>query len=73
MVFRLASPPRYQVYLLRCLEDRSQDVQIASTWRFSLEDPHTGQRHNFAGLEELIDFLRTELTCEGPQTGTQEE
>jgi hypothetical protein len=30
-------------------------------WRFSLEDPRTGQRRGFASLEVLVAFLRTEL------------
>jgi hypothetical protein len=49
-------PPRYQVYLMRCWEERGERPGTG-TWRFSLEDPHTGHRHGFAGLEALMAFL----------------
>ena len=28
-------------------------------WQASVESPHTGERHAFAGLEALVAFLRT--------------
>ncbi len=54
-------PPRYQGYLLRFWETRSQCLGQPSTWRFSLEDPQTGQRRTFADLEALVTFLRAVL------------
>jgi hypothetical protein len=30
----------------------------ASTWRATVESPHTGERRAFADLEGLLDFLR---------------
>jgi hypothetical protein len=32
------------------------------TWRASLENPHTGERHGFATLEVLFNFLEKQ-TC----------
>ena len=53
--------PRYQSYLLRCWEVRSQHPDRPTTWRFSLQDPQTEEKHGFADLEELVEFLRFEL------------
>ncbi|MEJ2150857.1 MAG: hypothetical protein P8Z40_15465 [Chloroflexota bacterium] len=55
------SAPRYQSYLLRCWEVRSQQPDRPATWRYSLQDPQTEQKHSFADLEELVDFLQAEL------------
>ena len=54
--------PRYQVYLLRYWEERSHrqpDHRLA--WRFSLENPDTGERQGFATLTALVTFLQREL------------
>jgi len=50
----------YRSYVLRCWaeNDRGADMTL---WRFSLEDTRTGQRRGFAGLNELMTTLRTEL------------
>jgi hypothetical protein len=56
----LKRPPRYRSYLLAFWEERSQDPQVAETWRFSLEDPHTGRRRGFACLADLFAFLEQE-------------
>jgi hypothetical protein len=45
---------RYLSYLLRLW--RSEAVG-QSIWRASLEDPHTGERRNFASIEHLFAFL----------------
>lgn len=59
----LDKPPRYQTYLLRCWQERSQqDEGLVVVWRFSLEDPRTGQRRGFASLEALLASLKTELS-----------
>jgi hypothetical protein len=59
---QLDPPPRYRAYLLRCWQERSQDPDQTTVWRFSLEDPHTSQRRGFASFEALIAALRTELS-----------
>ena len=53
--------PRYRVYLLRSWEEPRENPKLPGTWRFSLEDPHTGQRQGFADLETLVAFLRREI------------
>jgi hypothetical protein len=69
----LDRPPRYRSYVLRFWEERGHARDRASTWRFSLEDPHTGQRRGFAGLEEVIAAIRSELDQGGdePQSRTE--
>ncbi len=54
-------PPRYQAYLLRFWETRSQCLDQPSTWRFSLEDPQTEQKRAFPDLEALVTFLQAVL------------
>jgi hypothetical protein len=54
------SAPRYRVYLLRFWETRSVDPDVPSTWRFSLEEPHTGEKQGFASLKELVAFLEAQ-------------
>ena len=54
-------PPHYQSYLLRFWEERGQQPDLPPAWRFSLEDPHTGERRGFASLEALVAFLREKL------------
>jgi hypothetical protein len=53
--------PRYQSYLLRCWEIRSQHPDQPPTWRYSLQDPQTEQKRGFADLEELMAFLHAEF------------
>ena len=52
--------PTYLAYLLRlwCVNDTGpHGEKDEGGWRASLEDPHTGQRVGFAGLEELSVYL----------------
>ena len=62
------SVPRYKSYLLRCSEVRSQHPDRLSTWRFSLQDPETGEKHSFADLEGLVAFLQIDLEPQGEHT-----
>ena len=50
-------PPHYKSYLLTIWEERSEDPNIASYWRFSLEDPHSGKRVAFSSLDALFEAL----------------
>jgi hypothetical protein len=50
-------PLRYHSYLLRFWEDRSQSAADPAVWRFSLEDPRTGERQGFATVQALLTFL----------------
>lgn len=49
-----------QTYLLRYWEE-TRTAAPTSLWRFSLEDPASGQRREFATLRELVIALHTEL------------
>ena len=53
--------PRYRAFMLRCWEVRTSDPGDPATWRFSLEDPDSRQKHGFADLEALVAFLGDEL------------
>lgn len=53
---------RYRSYLLRLWS-----VDEAQTWRVMLEAVGTHERHNFADLESLLEFLRRQ-TGETPQS-----
>ena len=59
----LDGPLRYHSYLLRFWEVRGR-VELPSVWRFSLTDPHTGERKGFADLETLVAFLRGQMAGE---------
>ena len=57
-------PPRYCSYLLRCWQEQQLVHLGPAAWRFSLEDPHTGERQGFATFEALIAFLQEALSGE---------
>jgi hypothetical protein len=44
----------YHTYILRLWRAQCQGTW---QWRASLEGPHAGERHSFAGLEQLFAFL----------------
>lgn len=46
----------YQTYLLRCWIEAGQHAPD-STWRFVLEDPHSGERVGFASLQAFVAFI----------------
>jgi hypothetical protein len=54
-------PPRYRAFMLRCWEVRGPDSSRPVTWRFSIEDSRTGEKHGFPDLEALSEFLEAEL------------
>jgi hypothetical protein len=54
-------PPRYRSYLLTFWEERGREPDLPAVWRFSLSDPHTGQRRAFATLGALIATLEREM------------
>ncbi len=59
-------PPRYCAYLLRCWQEQNLIQLGLAAWRFSLEDPHTGDRYGFATFEALMAFLHEKLIDERP-------
>ena len=48
-----AHSPDYQAYLLRLWREAAD-----LSYRAMLENPHTGERHGFANLTQLIVFLQ---------------
>jgi hypothetical protein len=56
-----SKPPRYWSYLLTFWEERSHDPALPVVWRFSLEDPRTGERRGFGSLEALVAALEQEM------------
>jgi hypothetical protein len=56
---------RYCAWLLRCWQARGQGSEPLMTWRYSLEDPHSGARRGFASFEALVAHLRAELGLDG--------
>lgn len=55
----MALPTRstgYRSYLLRFWHEPAANP-VQGTWRFTLEDPHTGERQGFADLDILIGHL----------------
>ncbi|MCI0475684.1 MAG: hypothetical protein L0Y55_05510 [Anaerolineales bacterium] len=53
--------PRYRAFLLRLWQEQTASPERAAIWHLSLEDPKTGQRRGFDGLESLLTFLRAEI------------
>ena len=49
--------PRYHSYLLRCWEEDG----VVTSWRFMLENPHTGEKQGFDSCEALLAFIESEL------------
>jgi hypothetical protein len=47
----------YVAYLLRMWREKGGEL---TRWRASLQDPRSGERVGFAGLEELFVYLRRE-------------
>ncbi len=45
---------KYLAYMLRLWR---VDANGEVVWRASIEDPHTGERHGFADLDRLFEFL----------------
>jgi hypothetical protein len=52
-------PPAYQSYLLRLWRTSDGGEPV---WRASLERAGTGERWNFASLEQLFVFLRARIS-----------
>jgi len=49
----------YKSYLIRLWPACHADQMV---WRASLEDPHTGQRVGFSDLDQLIDYLKDQIS-----------
>ncbi len=58
-------PPARRSYILTIWQEGDQDVKPSGLWRFSLEDPRTGQRRAFPTLGALFVALEQEIAGEG--------
>lgn len=59
----------YCVYMLRFWQERGQGLDEEITWRWSLEDPHTGERIGFADCDTLFAFLTARIEQGVPSDG----
>ena len=62
----MLKPPRYQVYLLRCWEERSSHAHMPTIWRYSLEDSQTGEVASFRLTGDEASFLVDRLVSRQP-------
>ena len=62
----ISDHPHYCAYLLRCWAEHSAHPQQPLIWRFSVEDPHSGDPRRFATFEALIAYLVTQLQTASP-------
>ena len=56
----------YRSYLLRFWLEHRENPKLPGMWRYSLEDPHTGEKLGFASLELLVAFLRRQTSEADP-------
>lgn len=64
MLTRPDNTLRLRAYMLRFWEVRTQEPDCPTTWRFSLEDPHSGEKYGFADFGALVQFIETELASD---------
>jgi len=66
----MSHPPTYHAYMLRVWRDDTSTIRPSERWRFSLEDPHTGERIGFASVQMLCAYLvarvQPPLSCDKP-------
>jgi hypothetical protein len=64
---KLYRSQHYRSYLLRFWLEYRENPKLPGVWRYSLEDPHTGEKLGFASLELLTAFLRQQASEASPQ------
>ena len=62
-------PPIYYSYILRCWVEAQFSTDGTPLCRYSLEDPHTGERLLFASLDMLAEFLNAKALACGTDVG----
>jgi hypothetical protein len=55
------SDSSYHAFMLRFWMERDDDARENFAWRFSLENPRTGDLIGFADLDRLIAFISSEM------------
>ncbi len=53
----LTDQTNYSVFVLRIWQEKEPNWDRGFAWRFSLEDPNTGERKGFTSMEAMIDYL----------------
>jgi hypothetical protein len=48
----------YHIFMLKCWPEHQQNNGITTHWRFSIEDPTSGQRQGFGQLDDLLISVR---------------
>lgn len=54
-------PPTYKSYWLRCWPGGVRQPGGSGKWRFSLEDPVTGEKKGFSDMKAILAFVELEL------------
>lgn len=49
--------PHYHSFILRLWQEGGVAVDGSTTWRVSLEDPHSAERVGFKNLDEFFQYL----------------
>ena len=66
----ITRPRRYLAFMLRLWLAADEG---GMPWRASLESPHTGERHGFAGLQALFAFLEEQTRSPDDPSATSDE
>jgi hypothetical protein len=53
------------VYVMRLWQEQSSPEGSSTGWRFSIENPSTGQRRGFSALAELAAYLENLIAQDG--------
>jgi len=54
--------PQRRSFWLRCWQIRGDKAAYSPGWRFSLEDPQSGEKHGFTDMQSMMAFLTNELS-----------
>lgn len=65
---RLSRANRHHSFILTLWSESDDLVEGRPAWRFSLQDPHSLERHGFADLYELVSYLEAWLAAPPEET-----
>ena len=57
----------YRAFVLRVWQERGSGPAETAACRYSLEDPHSGERHGFATIEAMCAFLHSQMAQGQPE------
>ncbi|MCL4868289.1 MAG: hypothetical protein KJ063_04925 [Anaerolineae bacterium] len=52
----------YTIFLLKLWPEHSQENGDLVSWRFSVEDPVTGERKGFVALDQFMAYVHERIT-----------